>query len=143
MNHQGTKGTKKDKMDFDSVDEQLDGIASQVVDSAFKIHKNFGPGLLESAYEACLIQELKKRGAKVESQVAVPMVYEGVKIDVGFRVDLLVEDRLVVELKAVETLLPIHEAQVLTYLKVTGNRLGLLINFNAPLIKKGIKRIIL
>ena len=79
----------------------------------------------------------------MESQVAVPLVYEGVKIDVGFRVDLLVEDRLVVELKAVETLLPIHEAQVLTYLKVTGNRLGLLINFNAPLIKKGIKRIIL
>lgn len=143
MNHQDTKGTKKDKMDFDSVDEQLDGIASQVVDSAFKIHKNFGAGLLESAYEACLIHELKKRGLKVESQVPVPIVYEGVDIEVGFRIDLLIENRLIVELKAVEAILPIHEAQILTYLKVTGNRLGLLINFNVPLIKKGIKRIIL
>ncbi len=144
MNHQDTKGTKKDeRMSFEDVDKELDETASQVVDAVFKIHKTFGPGLLESAYEACLIHELKKRGLKVESQVAVPLVYDGVKIDVGFRIDLLVGQRLIVELKAVEAILPIHEAQVLTYLKVTENRLGLLVNFNVPLIKKGIQRVIL
>jgi GxxExxY protein len=128
---------------IEAIDQALDGIASQVVDSVFKIHRAFGPGLLESAYEVCLIHELKKRGLKVESQVVVPLVYDGVKIDTGFRMDLLVSDRLIVELKAVETILPVHEAQILTYLKVTGCRLGLLINFNVPLIKDGIKRVAL
>ena len=127
--------------EFEKIDPEMDGIATQVVDAAYKVHKTFGPGLLESAYEACLVHELRSRGLKVETQVAVPLVYEGVKIDAGFRIDLLVQGRLVVELKAVEALLPIHEAQIMTYLKVTKNRLGLLINFNVPLIKKGIQRV--
>ncbi len=143
LNHQGTKGTKNDMKEFEKIDPEMDEVATQVVDAAFKIQKAFGPGLLESEYEACLIHELKTRGLKVETQVAVPLVYEGEKIDAGFRMDLLVQGRLIVELKAVEALLPVHEAQILTYLKVTNNRLGLLINFNVPLIKQGIKRVAL
>jgi len=143
LNHQGTKGTKNNKMTFESIDPELDKAASEVVDASLKIHRTFGSGLLESAYEACLVHELKKRGLKVESQVPVPLIYEGVKLDIGFRIDLLVQGLLIVELKAVEELLPIHEAQVLTYLKVTGKRLGLLINFNVSLIKDGIQRVIL
>jgi GxxExxY protein len=129
--------------DFKKVDLEVEEAAKEVVDAAYKIHKTFGPGLLESAYEACLLHELKKKGLKVETQLVVPLVYDGTKIDVGFRLDLLVRGRLIVELKAVESLLPIHEAQVLTYLKITNNRLGLLINFNVPLIKDGIQRVIL
>src|SRR2546427_562930 len=98
-------------MEFKNIDPETDKIASQVVDAAYKIHHAFGPGLLESAYEACLVHELKKRGLKVESQVSVPLTYEDVKLDVGFRIDLLVQEQLIVELKAVEALLPIHEAQ--------------------------------
>jgi len=128
---------------FEKIDPEVEQIASEVVDAAYKIHKHFGPGLLESAYEACLAHELKKRNLKVERQVAVPLVYEGEVIDAAFRVDLLVQDKLVVELKAVEKVLPIHEAQVITYLKIMAQRLGLLINFNAYLIKDGIKRIVL
>jgi GxxExxY protein len=143
VNHEGTKGTKNGKMNFEKIEPELEKIATEVVDAAYKIHRLFGPGLLESAYEACLIRELRKRGVRVDSQVEIPLIYEGEKIDVGFRIDLLVEGQLIVELKAIETLLPIHEAQILTYLKVTHRRLGLLINFNATLIKDGIQRVIL
>ncbi len=143
MNHKGTKGTKEDMKHFERIDPETERTAGQVVDAAFKIHRIFGPGLLESAYQACLAYELRKRGLKVEVEIPVPLVYEEVKLDVGFRIDLFVEGKLIVELKAVEALLPIHEAQVITYLKVTKQRLGLLINFNEPLIKDGIQRVIL
>lgn len=99
--------------------------------------------MLESAYELCLVHELNKRGLKTKRQVALPVVYDGVKIDGGFRIDMLVQDCLIVELKSVENILPIHEAQVITYLKLSGFRLGLLVNFNVYLMKKGIKRIAL
>ncbi len=130
-------------MSFEKIDTQLDKIAAEVVDAAYKIHKHFGPGLLESAYEACLFRELQKRGLKVERQVEVPLIYDGERMEIGFRIDLLVQERLIVELKAIENLQPVHEAQVITYLKITNQRLGLLINFNVPLIKNGIKRIVL
>ena len=119
----------------------IDIIASEIVDAAFKIHKELGPGLLESAYEACLEHELKKRGFDVQRQKAQPVHYDGIVIDVGYRIDLLVSDAIIIELKAVEQLLPIHQAQLLTYLKLSGKSLGFLINFNVPLIKNGIHRI--
>lgn len=118
----------------------VNGVSGSVVDAAMKVHTALGPGLLESAYEACLLHELRKRGRKVLSQVTLPVVYDGVKIDVGYRIDLLVEDVVIVELKAVEKLLPIHDAQLLSYLKLGGYRLGLLINFNVLHLRDGIKR---
>ena len=119
----------------------IDVIASEIVDAAFKIHKELGPGLLESAYEACLEHELKKRGFNVQRQMAQPVHYDGIVIDVGYRIDLLVGDAIIIELKAVEQLAPIHHAQLLTYLKLSGKSLGFLINFNVSLIKNGIRRI--
>ena len=114
-----------------------------MVDAAYAVHRALGPGLLESVYEVCLIHELNKRGLKVDRQVAVPVVYDDVRLDAGLRLDLVVENGVLVELKAVETILPVHHAQVLTYLKLSGLRLGLLINFNVPVIRDGIKRIVL
>lgn len=114
-----------------------------IVDAAFAVHKALGPGLLESVYEVCLCHELKKRGIPFHSQVALPVVYDNVRLDAGLRLDLLVADSVIVELKAVEKHNPLFEAQLLTYMKLTGKRLGLLINFNVPLIKDGIKRIVL
>ena len=128
---------------FEKIPEELDKIASIVVDAAFKVHKTLGPGLLESVYEACLLHELRLRGHNAETQVSVPVKYEGVVLDAGLRIDMIVDRQLIVELKAVEAMHPVFEAQLLTYLKLTGKRLGLLINFNVPLIKDGIKRIIL
>ena len=119
----------------------IDEIASVIVDSAFKVHTKLGPGLLESAYEACLSHELKKRGLKVDRQIPQPVYYDDIIIDVGYRLDLLVNDSVIIELKAVENVLPIHQAQLLTYLKLSGKTLGFLINFNTVLIKNGIKRI--
>jgi GxxExxY protein len=121
---------------------ELDRLARVVVDAAFKVHSSLGAGLLESVYETCLAHELVKRGLFVERQAALPIEYDGVKIEGGLRIDLLVEKALVVELKCVEALAPVHTAQVLTYLKLTGNRLGLLINFNVALIRDGIKRVV-
>ena len=117
--------------------------ATAVVDGAFKVHKALGPGLLESVYHTCLLHELRVRCLRVESEVAVPIVYGDVRLDGGLRIDMLVNDSVIVELKAVDVMNPVFEAQVLSYLKLTGRRLGLLINFNVPLIKKGIKRLIL
>jgi GxxExxY protein len=119
----------------------IDEIASVIVDSAFKVHTKLGPGLLESAYEACLSHELKKRGLKVDRQIPQPVYYDDIIIDVGYRLDLLVNDSVIIELKAVENVLPIHQAQLMTYLKLSGKTLGFLINFNTVLIKNGIKRI--
>lgn len=119
-----------------------DRIARQIVDSAFAVHTTLGPGLLESAYEHCLTAELRFRNLSVERQVALPVIYRNTRIDVGFRMDMVVEGLVIVEAKAVETTLPIHEAQLLTYLKLTGLQLGLLINFNVTLIKNGIRRVV-
>ena len=119
----------------------IDSIAAEIVDAAFKIHKELGPGLLESAYEACLEHELVKRGFDVERQKSQPVHYDGIIIDAGYRLDLLVNDSVIIELKAVEQLLPIHQAQLTTYLKLSAKTLGFLINLNVPLIKNGIRRI--
>ncbi len=118
----------------------INDISGAVVDAAMKVHTALGPGLLESAYEACLKHELSKRGFKVLSQVILPVIYDGVEVDADYRLDLLVEDAVIVELKAVERLLPIHEAQLLSYLKLSGRKVGLLINFNVEHLKNGIKR---
>ncbi len=115
-------------------------ITQHVIGAAIEVHKQLGPGLLESAYEECLCHELAIRHVNFERQKPIPLVYKEVKLDCGYRLDLLVEGRIVVELKAVDGLGPIHEAIILTYLKLSGHRLGLLINFNVPLLKDGIKR---
>ena len=122
---------------------EIERIATEVVDAAFKIHSQLGPGLLESAYRVLMKYELTKRGLTVETEVAVPVVYEDVRLEAGYRIDLLINSSVVVELKAVEKIHPVHEAQLITYLKLTGHRLGILINFNTKLIKDGIKRVIL
>jgi GxxExxY protein len=113
-----------------------------VIYAAMKVHSALGPGLLENAHEACLLHELRSRGVKVESQVTMPVVYGGTRIDVGYRIDLLVEDAVIVELKAVEKIIPIHEAQLLSYLKLSGKRVGLLINFHVLHLRDGIKRMV-
>lgn len=112
-----------------------------VFSDALKVHRNLGPGLLESSYEECLFHELNKSGLFVERQKSLPLVYENVKLDIGYRVDLLIEKKLIIELKSVDALNEIHFAQLLTYLKLSNCKLGLLINFNVTLIKNGIKRI--
>ncbi|MEN3329633.1 MAG: hypothetical protein V7638_4440 [Acidobacteriota bacterium] len=117
-------------------------IATAVVDAAFKIHTTLGPGLLESVYEATLDYELKKRGLSVVQQVALPVYYEEVKLQVGFRIDLLVNEKVIIEIKSVEALAPIHRKQLETYLRLMGLHLGLLINFNVVLIKHGIQRVV-
>ena len=119
---------------------ELNAISGAVVDAAMKVHSVLGPGLLESAYEACLAHELRRRGHKVLTQVTLPVVYDGVEIDVGYRLDLLVDDAVVVELKAVEQVQPIHEAQLLSYLKLGRFRVGLLINFHVLHLRDGIHR---
>ena len=116
--------------------------SGQVVNAAMQVHTILGPGLLESAYEACLVQELSDRGLKVKTQVGLPITYGKTKIDVGYRIDLLVEDVVIVELKAVEKVRDIHKAQILSYLKLSGLRIGLLINFNTVSLKDGVQRII-
>ena len=117
-------------------------IAAAVVDAAFKIHTTLGPGLLESVYEAVLDFELKRRGLQVARQVGLPVHYEGVKLELGFRIDLIINNKLIIEVKSVEVLAPIHKKQLLTYLRLTDLRLGLLINFNVERIKNGIQRVV-
>ncbi|WP_322551056.1 GxxExxY protein [Flavobacterium psychraquaticum] len=117
-------------------------ISKLVFDSALKVHKMLGPGLLESAYEECLFYELKKSNLKVEKQKALPLIYEEVKLDIGYRIDIIIEDKFIVEIKAVESLNEVHLAQLLTYLKLTNCKLGLLINFNVKLLKDGVRRVI-
>ena len=115
----------------------------KLLDACFKVHSELGPGLLESSYELCLAYELQKSGLNVRSQVPMPISYGGVKLDAGYRVDLLIEESIIVEIKAVEEFHPVHMAQLLTYLKLSGNRLGLLVNFNVSRLKDGIKRVVL
>jgi GxxExxY protein len=122
---------------------EYEGITNIVIGCAMKVHSALGPGLLESAYETCLVHELKKNGARVLSQVALPVSYDGVQLDAGYRIDVIVEDRVIVELKAVEKLTSLHHAQIMSYLKLSGKKVGLLINFNTVHLKDGIKRIVL
>jgi GxxExxY protein len=121
---------------------EINQISGQIVDAAMKVHSALGPGLLESAYEACMLFELHKRGIKAIGQVQLPVIYESVKIDAGYRIDLLVEDAVVVELKSVDKVLPVHQAQLLSYLKLSGKKLGLLTNFNTAHLKDGITRMV-
>ncbi|MEN6450585.1 MAG: GxxExxY protein [Thermoguttaceae bacterium] len=122
--------------------QDVNQISGHIVDAAMKVHSALGPGLLESAYEACLLFELHKRRLKAINQVQLPVVYESVTIDAGYRIDLLVEDAVVVELKSVDKILPIHQAQLLSYIKLSGKKLGLLINFNTVHLKDGILRMV-
>jgi len=119
---------------------EVERVASAVVDSALAVHRTLGPGLLESAYEACLAHELRQRGFAVETQVSVPISYKGITLEEGFRADMVVEQCVLVELKCVESLQPIHEAQILTYLRLSRLPLGFIINFSATLLKTGIRR---
>jgi GxxExxY protein len=124
-------------------EEQQDPRTSSIIGAAIEVHRHLGPGLLESAYEECLCHELHLRGISFERQVDLPVSYKGLLLGCGYKLDLIVQQEVVLELKAVETLLPVHEAQLLTYLKLSGKRVGLLINFNTPLLTRGIKRIVL
>jgi len=117
-------------------------ISKIIVDKCLKIHKKLGPGLLESVYEEVLFYELKKSDLPCKKQVPIPVIYEDIKLDLGFRADMIVGDKVIIELKAVENIMPVHKKQLLTYLKLTGLKLGLLINFNVELIKNGITRIV-
>ena len=130
-------------MRYRPLSDQEEKIASAIVEAAFVVHKTLGPGLLEKIYEACLSHELVKRGFQTERQIVIPVTYDGLTFDEGLRLDLLVENLVICELKAVETMNPVWQAQLLSYLKLTGKRLGFLINFDVPVIKDGIKRFIL
>lgn len=121
--------------------EQLNDLAREVVDAAFEVHRELGPGLLEAVYERALAHELKLRGLKTRVQVELPVFYKGVDLELNFRIDILVEDELVVELKSIKELQDVHFKQTLTYLRLANKRLGLLINFNVPLFRDGIKRV--
>ena len=126
----------------DSVQESRDPLTEKVIGCAIEVHRILGPGLLESAYQRCLALELRKQGLVVETEVPMPVNYKGEVLDCGYRVDILVEKSLILELKAAEAILPIHQAQILTYLKLSGLRLGLLINFHQPRLIDGLKRFI-
>lgn len=126
-----------------TVSADLNALSRDVVDSAYTVHNRLGPGLLESVYETCLAYELTKRRLSVKRQVVIPVFYDDVRIDEGFRIDLLVENAIVIEIKSVERSLPVFEAQLLTYLKLADKRLGFLINFNVSRFKDGVKRMVL
>ncbi|NOY77284.1 MAG: GxxExxY protein [Calditrichaeota bacterium] len=129
-------------MDYKKPSKKEEEIASQIVDAAFQVHYKLGPGLLERVYEICLCHELSKRNLTYKRQVEIPIIYDGIKLEEAFRLDVLVEDLVICELKAVDEMNPVWEAQLLSYLRLTGKRLGFLINFNVPRIKDGIKRMI-
>lgn len=129
-------------MEYRDIDPHLNEITGAIVDSAFQVHEIVGPGLLESVYHRCLVIEMMNRGLKIEQEVAVPIRYKGYDVNSFYRIDILVEERVIVELKSVDRLLPVHDAQILSYLRLAQKKIGLLINFNVPLIKKGIRRFI-
>ncbi|WP_217425490.1 GxxExxY protein [Magnetospirillum sp. SS-4] len=135
FHHQGTKDTK-----MVDVPNHLDPLAKVIVDCAFQVHRTLGPGLLESVYEHCIAHEIAKRGLQARRQVPLPVIYDGEVIDAALKLDILVEDAVIIEIKAVERIIPVHRAQILTYLKLAEKRLGFLINFNVPLIRDGISR---
>ncbi len=119
---------------------ELNELTEKIIGCAIKVHRELGPGLLESAYEVCSVHELRKAGLSVEKQVPVPIIYDGIALDACYQLDVVVENAVILELKPVERIMPIHEAQLLTYLKLTNRKLGLIINFNTQLLKNGIKR---
>lgn len=120
----------------------IDQVTGRIIGCAMRVHSRLGPGLLESAYEACLAHELRQQGVEVIRQLALPVVYDGLKVDAGYRIDLLVENIVVVEVKAVEAVHPVHRAQILSYLRLSGRRVGLLLNFNVTKFRDGIERFI-
>jgi GxxExxY protein len=140
---QSHESTKFQKVNYTSLDENTERIAKLIVDAAFAVHVNLGPGLLEKVYEICFCHELEKRGLKYQRQVDIPIVYDNLTFDEGLRLDVLVEDCIICELKAIETVNPVWEAQILSHLKLTGKRLGFLINFNVVKIKDGIRRFVM
>jgi GxxExxY protein len=130
-------------LDYETISPKAEAVAETVVDCGLRVHRVLGPGLLESAYETCLAFEIGRCGLDVRRQVVLPIEYDGTTLDAGYRIDLLVEDAVLVEIKSVEALQPIHQAQLLTYLKLSGIRLGFLMNFNVVLFKQGLKRLVL
>ena len=130
-------------MEYKDTTQKEESVAAQIVDAAFSVHKALGPGLLERVYEVCFCHELKKRGLSYERQIEIPIEYDGITFAVGLRLDVMVEGLVICELKASDKTNPVWQAQLLSYLKLTGKRIGFLINFNVPLVKDGIKRIIL
>ena len=130
-------------MSFTALSEREEYIAEKIVDAAYTVHKKLGPGLLEKVYEVCFCHELSKRGLKYQRQLDIPIVYDGIVFNEGLRLNVLVEELVICELKAVDEINPVWEAQILSHLRLIGKRLGFLINFNVPLIKNGMKRIIL
>ena len=122
--------------------EELNNLSKLILDACITVHKEMGPGLLESIYEICLLSELASRGIKTESQVSIPLRYKGIELSKDFRIDMFVENEIILEIKSVDVLLPVHEAQLISYLKLTNKRLGFLINFNVPLLKNGFKRFV-
>jgi GxxExxY protein len=126
---------------MDKNDIDINKITESIIGAAIEVHRHLGPGLLEAAYEECLCRELSLRAVSFKRQVPLPIIYKGIPLDCSYRLDLLVDERVVVEIKAIEVLLPIHDAQLLTYLKLGGWKIGLLINFNVPLLKDGIHRL--
>ncbi len=127
---------------FDEIPGKLNILTGKVIGAAIQVHKELGPGLLESVYETCLAHELRLTGIEFERQVPLPVTYRGINLDAGFRADIIVEKQIIIELKSVESLLSVHSAQVMTYLKLTNYRIGILMNFNVDLMKNGIKRIV-
>jgi GxxExxY protein len=134
---------KKPSRPFKPIPPEVEAIGKKVLDAAYTVHSDLGPGLLESVYEACLAYELRKQNLNVDTQAVVPVKYQEVFVETGLRLDLWVEKSVIVELKAVETMHPLYDAQLLTYLKITGCRLGFLINFNVRRLKEGVKRMVL
>ena len=130
-------------MNYAPISDEEERVATAIVDAAYAVHQNLGPGLLENIYEVCFCHELHKRELSYRRQVVVPIVYDGITFDEGLRLDVLAEELVICELKAVETMNPVFMAQILSQLKLTGKRLGFLINFNVPKIKDGIKRVVL
>lgn len=122
---------------------EFESITREIIGSAIEVHKQLGPGLLESAYEECLVYELQQKGYKLERQKPVPVIYKEIKLDYGYRIDILVENKVLLELKSIEAFAPVHEAQVLTYMKFSDIKIGLLINFNVTVLKNGLKRYVL
>ncbi len=140
MNHRGTEAQRKNLV---VMQEPRDPLTQQVIGAAIEVHRVLGPGLLESAYEECLCFELSLRGISFHRQVPLPVVYKGVTLECGYRMDLVVPERLVIEIKTVDKILSVHEAQLLTYLRLSGIKTGLLINFHTAVIKDGIRRMVL
>ncbi|HVE39013.1 MAG TPA: GxxExxY protein [Planctomycetota bacterium] len=132
MKHNDTRDTKA----------EIDQLSHEIIGSAIEVHRAVGPGFLESIYEDCLAHELALRGIRFKRQVHVPLVYKGVSLECGYRLDMLVEEKVVLELKAVEHILPVHEVQLLTYLRLTGKWLGLLLNFHVTVLQRGIRRVV-